>query len=374
MAKISFHIPHKSSNEQLYVSDAIERKSFLDYGIYHEKCLDFFAKTYDASALLTPSCTAALEMACLLLDIKTGDEVIMPSFTFSSTANAFLLRGAKIKFIDIDPRNLNLSIKDLENSITKKTKVICPVHYAGSSCDMDALMAIANTVKAKVVEDAAQAIGSKYKGKYLGTIGDLGTLSFHATKNIHCGEGGTLLLNDKKYLKRATILKDKGTNRESFRLGKVDKYSWVDIGSSYTINDFTAAFLFSQLEDMEEANRFKRNIFSKYWNELSQISLNKGVGIPPESFKVSSNGHIFYMIFQREQTRDEYINFMKEKDIEVYFHYTPLHNAKFFDSDYVLPNTERIAAGLVRLPVHTHLSDTDVNKIIAETYKFINLL
>ena len=278
MYKIPFNIPLVIGNELSFLKEVIEKRKICGDGYYTSECSKLLAEYLDCkNILLTTSCTHALEMCAILLDIKTGDEIIMPSFTFVSTANAFLLRGAKIVFVDIDPNTMNISPDEIEKNITEKTKLIVIVHYAGAACDLDAIMGISYKYNIPFVEDAAQCIGSFYKGKHLGTFGVMGCLSFHETKNIHCGEGGALIINDNSLLERAEILREKGTNRKKYLSGQVDKYSWVDVGSSYLPSELNAAFLYCQLENIENVNKSRRKIWEEYYSSLSSI---KGIELP----------------------------------------------------------------------------------------------
>ena len=354
--KIQFNQPSISGNELNYISDAIKKGHISGDGFYTKACHSWFKKNYQTKcALLTHSATAALEMAAILCDFEIGDEIIIPSYTFVSTANAFCLRGYVPRFVDVSMEDLNTNVSSVEASINEKTKAIIVVHYAGFSCDMDKIMKLAQKHGLIVIEDAAQAFGTKYKGKLLGTIGHFGCLSFHETKNINCGEGGVLFINDEKYIDRAEIIREKGTNRKKFYKGLVDKYTWVDIGSSYLPSDILSAYLFAQLENSEEILQKRKAIFNSYY-ELLNETLTKLQIIYPKTIKNDEgNGHIFYLIFDEKKRRDKFIDQMKSFGIGCVFHYSPLHQSEFYngftDLKSQCPNTEFISDRIVRLPI-----------------------
>ena len=354
--KIQFNQPTISGNELNYISDAIKKGHISGDGFYTKACHRWFKKNYKTKcALLTHSATAALEMAAILCDFQIGDEIIIPSYTFVSTANAFCLRGYVPRFVDVSMEDLNTNVSSVEASINEKTKAIVVVHYAGFSCDMDKIMKLAQKHGLIVIEDAAQAFGTKYKGKLLGTIGHFGCLSFHETKNINCGEGGVLFINDEKYIDRAEIIREKGTNRKKFYKGLVDKYTWVDIGSSYLPSDILSAYLFAQLENSEEILQKRKAIFNSYY-ELLNETLTKLQIIYPKTIKNDEgNGHIFYLIFDEKKRRDKFIDQMKSFGIGCVFHYSPLHQSEFYngftDLKSQCPNTEFISDRIVRLPI-----------------------
>jgi len=326
------------------------------------------------SSLLTTSCTHALEMCALLLNIGPGDEVIVPSFTFVSTANAFALRGARIVFCDIRPDTLNMDEKLLATLITSRTKVIVPVHYAGVGCDMDAILAIAGRHGIPVVEDNAHGLFGKYRGKWLGTFGSMATQSFHETKNITCGEGGALLLNSESLIDRAEIIREKGTNRSKFFRGMVDKYSWVDIGSSYVMSDVLAAFLYAQLENWEKVQLNRKRIWGLYNAALKDWALRSGVGQPIVPAECEQAYHMYYLLFPNLQARTAMISHLKQKDIHAVFHYLPLHlsptGRTFGGQPGMCPVTESISDRLVRLPFYNTLSEVEQLRVINAITKF----
>lgn len=318
-------------------------------------------------ALLTHSCTAALEMAAILLDLQPGDEVIMPSYTFVSTANAFVLRGAIPVFVDIRPDTLNIDEKLIEKAITPKTKAICCVHYAGVACEMDVILDIANRYQLAVVEDAAQALGSFYKEKPLGTIGDIGCFSFHETKNVISGEGGAIFINNDKYIERAEIIREKGTNRSKFFRGQVDKYTWVDIGSSYLPSDLIAAFLFSQLENMDTINKKRMDIWNNYNLFFEKYSDLIKCPYCPEYCK--HNAHMYYLLFEDLKKRTKFIDLMKSNGIGTPFHYIPLHSSpagkKYCRTIGDMKITDKVSDTLVRLPLFYELDERQITSVEA---------
>lgn len=375
--KIPFNKPFRIENEFNYIRDAIKKGILRGDGIYTQKCHEFLEKKLDCEkALLTHSCTAALEMCAILLDLKAGDEIIMPSFTFVSTANAFVLRGAVPVFVDIRQDTLNIDETLIEKAITAKTKAICVVHYAGVACEMDKIMDIAKKNNLAVIEDAAQALGCFYKGKPLGTIGDLGCFSFHETKNIISGEGGALIINNKKFEERAEIIREKGTNRSKFFRGEVDKYTWVDIGSSFLPSDLIAAFLYSQLENMNKINKKRMKIWKFYHNlfeKYDKLGFVKRPFIPSDC---SHNAHMYYLLFNNLEKRTEFINFMKNNNISPVFHYIPLHSSpagkKYGRTSGTLNITNKISDTILRLPMYYNISNEELNQIksVIEKYKF----
>lgn len=325
---ISFNVPPVTGKEIIYMQDAISRNKICGDGYYTKLCNKWIEDTTGiAKALLTTSCTHATELAAILCDIKPGDEVIMPSYTFVSTADAFVLRGAKVVFVDIRPDTMNIDEKLIENAITDKTVAIVPVHYAGVSCEMDTIMEIAEKYNLKVVEDAAQGVMSKYKGKSLGTIGDYGCYSFHETKNYSMGEGGAILIRDAKDSDRAEIVREKGTDRSRFLRGQVDKYTWVAAGSSYLPSDLNAAYLYAQLEVAQQVFDDRMNSWNKY-NEAFKYLKDKGViETPFVPEECEHNAHMYYIKLDNIEERTKFINYMKENDILTVFHYIPLHSA-----------------------------------------------
>lgn len=373
---IRFNKPFIIDNEIDYIKDAILNKGMLcGDGAYTHKCNELLQNKLGANkVLLTHSCTAALEMAAILLDIKAGDEIIMPSYTFVSTANAFVLRGGVPVFVDIRQDTLNIDETLIEQAITSKTKAICVVHYAGVACEMDTIIVIANKYNLAVIEDAAQALGSSYKERQLGTIGDMGCFSFHETKNIIAGEGGALAVNNDKYSHRAEIIREKGTNRSQFFRGVVDKYTWVDIGSSYLPSDMIAAFLYSQLENMDQINAKRMSIWNIYNNFFS--SYTNRVKLPYIPKYCAHNAHMFYLILNNLEDRTNFIEFMKQKGVNPVFHYIPLHSSpagKLFSKIYgSMITTDNISDTLVRLPMYYDLSDKELKIIMCYAGEFLN--
>ena len=372
---IRFNVPPYTGKEMEYIKKAVENQKICGDGDFTHKCNEWIQnKTGIKKALLTTSCTHATEMAAILCDIKPGDEVIMPSYTFVSTADAFVLRGAKAVFVDIRPDTMNIDENLIEAAITDKTKAIAPVHYAGVSCDMDKIMDIAKRHNLKVVEDAAQGIMSEYKGKALGTFGDFGCFSFHETKNFSMGEGGAILIRDDENIERAEIIREKGTNRAKFFRGQIDKYTWVDAGSSYLPSELNAAYLYAQLElaDQITANRMKTwNTYYEAFEELENAERIERPFIPADC---KHNAHMFYLKCKDLEERSAFISFLKENDILAVFHYIPLHSApagksfgRFHGEDvYTTKESER----LVRLPLYYGIKDEEVEYIIGKVKEF----
>lgn len=370
-----FNRPTSVGTEQKYIAEAIEKRKLCGDGEFTKRCSQWFEKKLlTCKALLTTSCTHATEMAVMLSDISIGDEVIMPSFTFVSTANAVVLRGATPVFVDIRPDTMNIDEKIIEDAITEKTRAIIPVHYAGVSCDMDTILNIANRHNLKVIEDAAQGIMSKYKGRYLGTIGDYGCISFHETKNINMGEGGVLFIRDAKNIERAEIIREKGTNRSKFFRGEIDKYTWVDAGSSYLPSELNAAYLWGQLEVAEEiiSNRMKSwNLYAEGLKNLKEKGFIELPNVPPDC---EHNAHIFYIKCKNMDERTRMISYMKENDIGTVFHYIPLHSSpageqygRFHGEDiYTTAESER----LLRLPLYYGMTEEMVERVISFVRKF----
>lgn len=351
---------------------------FSANGPFSKKCEQWLIKEIKCKdALLTHSCTAALEMCALLLNTKVGDEIIMPSYTFVSTANAFVLRGGKPVFVDIDPDTCNIDPSKIEQAITKKTKAIVAVHYAGVGCEMDIILKIAKKYKLYVIEDAAQAILSTYKGRPLGSIGDLATFSFHETKNIHCGEGGALLINNLKFIKRAKVIRDKGTNRELFNQNMVKKYTWVDCGSNYGLSEINAAFLYSQLKQAKKITKKRINIFNNYHQQLDSLEIKKLIKRLTIPKYTKHNAHIYYLIVKNNQ-RNKLIEFLKQKNIDVVFHYVPLHGSPYgrlkTKVQSTMHNTNFISNNLLRLPMHIYLSSKDIKRCVNQIKSFFNKL
>jgi dTDP-4-amino-4,6-dideoxygalactose transaminase len=371
--KISFNKPFLTGKETTYITDAVASGKISGNGKYTQLCQQFFEKKYGFNkCLLTTSCTDALEMAAILLDIQAGDEVVMPSYTFVSTANAFVLRGAKIVFADSMAINPNMDAGTIESLITSKTKVIVPVHYAGIACDMDAIMDLAAKYNLFVVEDAAQAINSFYTGKDglqkpLGSIGHLAAFSFHETKNIISGEGGMLVVNDPQFAQRAEIIWEKGTNRSAFFRGEVDKYGWVDVGSSFLPSEIVAAFLWAQLEHLEEIQNKRKSIWNQYWEGLQPLQEKGILKLPLVPDYATNNAHMFYVVCQNTEDRTAMIEGLKKENIHAVFHYLSLHKSPFYQQKHdgrYLPNTDFYSDTLVRLPMYYELSEQEVDRVI----------
>lgn len=374
---IPFNIPPHIGLEEKYVCDAISSKKICGDGNFTKKCnKNIEERTSCEKALLTTSGTTALEMAAILCDIQPGDEVIMPSYTFVSTANAFVLRGAKIVFVDIRPDTMNIDEKLIEVAITEKTKAIVPVHYAGVSCEMDTIMEIAKRHNIKVIEDAAQGVMSFYKGKALGAIADFGCYSFHETKNYSMGEGGAILINSPEYVERAEIIREKGTNRSNFLRGQVDKYTWVDIGSSFLPSELNAAHLLGQLENAEKINDARLSIWNKYYNGLAPLAEAGIIELPFIPEDCAHNAHMFYIKAKDIEERTKLISYLSENGVAAVFHYVPLHSSPagqsfgvFFGEDvYTTKESER----LLRLPLYYGLSDEDCQYVIDKVKSFYN--
>lgn len=372
---INFNVTPYVGKELEYIKQAIDNRKLCGDGEFTKKCNSWIEENTGATrALLTTSCTQALEMAAILADIKPGDEVILPSFTFVSTANAFVMRGAKLVFVDIREDTKNIDEKLIENAITEKTKVIAPVHYAGVGCEMDTILKIAKENNLTVVEDAAQGVMASYKGKALGSMGDYGCFSFHETKNYSMGEGGAILINDKIKAEEAEIIREKGTDRSRFLRGQVDKYSWVSMGSSYLPSDMNAAFLLAQLEKAEEINENRLTSWNAYKQRLQPLE-DKGVlrlPVIPEECK--HNAHMFYLVTDGIEQRSQLIKHLRANEIEAVFHYVPLHSAKaglefgrFSGED---KNTTRIAESLVRLPMYYGLKEDEIDYICEKINAF----
>lgn len=374
--KINFNRPPLTGNEEKYVLESMSSSKISGDGEFTKRCHVWFEKKLGCKkTLLTTSCTHALEIAAILLDIKEGDEVIMPSYTFVSTANAFVLRGAKIVFVDIRPDTMNIDERLIEAVITDQTKAIVPVHYAGVACEMDTIMDIANRHGLFVIEDAAQGMMGTYKGQALGTIGHLGAYSFHETKNYTSGgEGGLLIINNEQFTQRAEIIREKGTNRSLFFRGMVDKYSWVDIGSSYLPNDMSAAFLWGQLERADEINNNRLVTWQKYYNALRELEEKKLIELPKVPDSCVHNAHMFYLKVKDLDVRTALLEHLKQNDILAVFHYIPLHSApaglKFgrFDGEDLFTTKE--SERLIRLPMYYNLQEKEQDMIIQTIKKF----
>jgi dTDP-4-amino-4,6-dideoxygalactose transaminase len=365
---IDFNKPYLTGKEGHYIYQAVLSGKISGDGIFTKKCNDFFQKRYGfKKVLLTTSCTDALEMAAILLDIKEGDEVIAPSYTFVSTVNAFVLRGAKIVFVDSNKENPNMDVSVIESLITPKTKVILPVHYAGIACDMDAIMRLANKHNLFVVEDAAQAIDSFYKEKPLGSIGHMAAFSFHETKNIISGEGGMLVINDERFVKRAEIIREKGTNRSAFFRGEVDKYGWVDIGSSFLPSDIIAAFLYAQLENIDDIQIKRKSIWKQYFHGFKKIGEEGKVQLPVIPDGATNNAHMFYLVCKSLNERIELIQHLKASGIYAVFHYLSLHKSPYYKDKHdgrTLPQSDLYSDCLIRLPFFYELTPEQVDDVI----------
>ena len=375
---IRFNVMHLEGSELDYIQDALNCGRLAGDGEYTQKCSDLLKDYLGAnSVLLTHSCTAALEMAALLADIQLGDEVIMPSYTFVSTANAFVLRGGIPVFVDIRADTLNIDERLISQAITPRTKAIVAVHYAGVSCEMDSIMTIAQEHNLLVIEDAAQALGSSYKGHKLGTIGDIGAFSFHDTKNIVSGEGGAIVINNTKFCERAEIIREKGTNRSSFYRGEVDKYTWVDIGSSYLPSELIAAFLFAQLQAIDKINSQRMSIWQEYNHAFQATAQQKILTLPSIPRDCTHNAHLFYLLTLTHQQQQELLESLKTAGINAVFHYVPLHNTTagkhYARIGSTMNITEDLSNRLVRLPIYPNLIQGDINKICNVVNKFMQI-
>jgi dTDP-4-amino-4,6-dideoxygalactose transaminase len=369
---IHFNSPSIVGSELDYIRQAVELGVLSGEGAFARKCASAIQRLLgeDCHVMLTSSCTSALEMSALLLDIRKGDEVIMPSFTFVSTANAFALRGAKPVFADIDPITLNIRPSEIERLITKRTKAVVLVHYAGWPCDMDKIIPLLKDRNIALIEDAAHALGSTYRGNFLGTFGSLSTFSFHETKNITCGEGGALIINDPLLIDRAYIIRDKGTNRRQFQRGDAAFYAWVELGSSYVVSDVLAAFLAAQLEHLDSINERRLAIVRRYSDGLGDLRQSAKLSFPLSSEYPSdskSNGHLFFILLESHAVRECLRLYLLENQVGAVFHYQPLHRSPFMTNTWgiqeALPVTENIADRLLRLPMYYQLSDNQVDEI-----------
>ena len=376
---IPFNRPLYTEKGVAYTVDAITvKKKIIGDGYYTKKCNEWFEKSFNSpKTLLTTSCTHALELAALLTNIKEGDEVIMPSFTFVSTANAFVLRGAKIVFVDIRPDTMNIDESLIEDAITEKTKAIVPVHYAGVSCEMNAIMDIAKRHGLYVIEDAAQGVMSKYEDKYLGAIGDIGCFSFHETKNFTMGEGGAILIQNPDFIERAEIIREKGTNRSQFFRGMVDKYSWVDVGSSYLPSDLNAAYLYAQLEEAVAINDERLNAWNIYYELMRDLESSGAVELPVIPEQCTHNAHMFYIKVENLETRTKLIDYLKENGIMAVFHYVPLHSSEAgreFGRFHGVDNyTTSISERLLRLPMYHEITNQELQEVVECVHNYFRL-
>lgn len=372
--KIPFNKPFIAGRELFYIAQAVTFGNLSGDGHFTKKCAHLMQERFGIpKVLLTPSCTAALEMAAQLCDLGPGDEVIMPSYTFVSTASAFVRMGATPVFVDIRPDTLNIDEALIEDAITERTRAICVVHYAGVACEMDRIMAIARGHGLRVVEDAAQGVNSWYNGRALGSIGDLGCYSFHETKNYICGEGGALCINDPQLIQRAEIIRDKGTNRQRFFRGEVDKYTWVDVGSSYVPSEICSAFLYGQLEEMDRISDRRQEIYLRYLQELSHLQQQGLLQLPEIPEGCTSNYHLCFVLLPTQTLRDELLEYLRSLSIRAVFHYVPLHNSPCgsqFAPGLHLPQTEQLSSRLIRLPMYYELSAADQQLVIDAVRNF----
>lgn len=372
--KIPFNKPYLTGKEMHYMYQAIYSGKISGNGMFTQKCHKFFEEKYGfRKVLLTTSCTDALEMCAILADVHPGDEVIMPSYTFVSTALAFVRQGAKIVFSDSNSQNPNIDVDQIEELITPRTKVIVPVHYAGIACDMDLIMDLAAKYKLLVVEDAAQSIDSYYKGRSLGSIGHFAAFSFHETKNLNSGEGGMLVINDERFIRRSEIIWEKGTNRSEFFRGEVNKYGWIDIGSSFLPSEIIAAYLYAQLENIENIQTRRKDIWEAYLQGLVTCCNQNDVKLPFIPEYATNNGHMFYLVCPDLQTRTSLIEYLKKNGIYAVFHYLSLHKSPYYHPKHdgrVLINSDIYTDQLIRLPLFYELTLTEVNYIIDSIKSF----
>lgn len=373
MNMIPFNKPYYSGSELKYIEDVCHSTTMSGNGQFTKKCHTFFEKKYGfKKALLCTSGTDALEMCAMLCDLKAGDEVIVPSYTFVSTALAFIREGAKVVFADSGPNNPNITLETIKPLVNDRTRVISVVHYAGVSCDMDSIMEFADEHGIIVVEDAAHSVDSYYKGKPLGSIGHLGAFSFHETKNISSGEGGMLVINDDRFIRRAEIIWEKGTNRAEFYRGMVNKYGWCDIGSSFLPSEFNAAYLWAQLEHLDNIQNKRRYIWEKYDNEI-RGKIDSRIVIPELPEYATNNAHMYYMLCPSLDFRTKLMSFLKDKGIQTTFHYLPLHSSSYYIGRHdgrILPNCDRYSDTLLRLPLYYELTDNQLDYIIKTILSF----
>jgi dTDP-4-amino-4,6-dideoxygalactose transaminase len=371
--RIPFNKPYLTGKEMHYIYQAVYSGKISGNGLFTQKCQQFFEQHYGfKKALLTTSCTDALEMCALLANIQLGDEVIVPSYTFVSTALAFVRQGATIIFANSRIDHPGINEDSIESLITSKTKAIVVVHYAGVACDMDKIMILANKYNILVIEDAAQSIDSFYKGKPLGSIGHLAAFSFHETKNVNSGEGGLLAINDERFLNRAEIIWEKGTNRAEFFRGEVNKYGWVDVGSSFLPSEIIAAYLWAQLENLDDIQKKRISIWKQYYLGLKEWAEEKGIKIPEIPEYATNNGHMFYLVCKSNKQRNDIIDYLKEKSIFSVFHYLSLHSSKYYKQKYKggeLFNSDMYSDCLLRLPLYYELRNSEIEYIINELIK-----
>lgn len=372
---IPFNKPYFSGRELKYLEEVCHSTTMSGNGDFTKKCHTFFEQKYGfKKCLLATSGTDALEMCAMLCDLKPGDEVIVPSYTFVSTALAFLREGAKVVFADSSDENPNMEVEQIEPLINEKTKVIAVVHYAGVACDMDKIMALAEKHNLLVVEDAAHCIDSYYKGRPLGSIGHLGAFSFHETKNISSGEGGMCVINDERFVRRAEIIWEKGTNRAEFYRGMVNKYGWCDMGSSFLPSEFNAAYLWAQLEQLDDIQGKRKHIWNRYFERLNG-KIGEEVKMPYIPEYATNNAHMFYLLCPSLEYRSALMKFLKENDVQTTFHYLPLHSSKYYEDKHdgrVLSNCDRYGDTLVRLPLYYELEDMEIDKVVSLIVTFCN--
>jgi dTDP-4-amino-4,6-dideoxygalactose transaminase len=376
-AEISFNSPELMGQELDFMQEAVARRQLSGDGHFTRLCQNRLQEMLGAKkVLLTTSCTAALEMSAILLDIQPGDEVIVPAFTFVSGANAFVLRGAKPVFVDIRPDTLNLDERLAEKAISERTKAIAPVHYAGVGCEMERLIQIGQNYRIPIIEDNAHALFGKYQGRPLGSFGTFATQSFHETKNVICGEGGALVINDERFAERAEILWEKGTNRKKFFAGLVDKYTWVDIGSSFLLSDLLAAFLFAQLEQSHQIQSLRHAVWRYYYEGLRALADKLPIELPQIPANCEHAAHLFYVLFPSQSIRDQVITFLRSRGIGSAFHYLPLHlspmGRRFGYKEGDCPTTEDVSGRLLRLPFHNRLTREDQDRVISAISEFCN--
>ena len=373
---IPFNKPYKAGREFEYISEAINRGHLSGDGYFTRKCQSWFEQTYKFNkTLLTTSCTDALEMCALLTNTNPGDEIIAPSYTFVSTVNAFVLRGAKIIFADSSPLHPNIDETQIEKLITPKTKAIVVVHYAGVACNMNPVLDLARKYNLYVIEDASQAVDSFYYDKPLGGIGDMAAFSFHETKNIICGEGGMIVINNKQFEKRAEIIREKGTNRSSFFRGEVDKYGWVDVGSSFLPSELLAAYLYAQIEEITDIQKKRMHIWKKYFDGLASLVQSEKIKFPFMPTYATNNAHMFYIECRNLDERTALVKYLKSQNILAVFHYLSLHKSPYYASQYNgddLPNADRFTDCILRLPLYYELTDSQLEYIIHHIHVFFN--
>jgi dTDP-4-amino-4,6-dideoxygalactose transaminase len=375
--EIPFNKPYLHGRELVYIAQAVASGKISGDGLFTKKCQNFFEQRYGlGKTLMTTSCTDALEMCALLLDIEEGDEVIVPSFTFVSSANAFALRRAKLVFADSDTDNPNIDVAALEGLITSRTRAIVVVHYAGVACNMDPILALGRRHGVAIVEDAAHAVDSFYRGRALGSLGALSAFSFHETKNVIAGEGGLLGINDARYANRAEIIREKGTNRSAFFRGEVDKYGWVDLGSSFLPSEIISAYLFAQLENIDAIQARRKAIWQRYWRLLAPVLPEFGIRLPVTPDFATNNAHMFYLVCRSLAQRTQLIAGLRAHGIHAVFHYLPLQDSPYFKSKHdgrPLPNSEHFSNCLMRLPLYYELSDDAVDRVVDMTIKLLHL-